>query len=145
MSAVMVAACARPSGESYATLSHQYAPIGVAVPARILLGVLGDVLGWILRVTDQDFLRREDDSVVCLKPSISKVPSLPRKVSRLIEARLQAELSRCMYSLHGFEPLMRPAFGAVCHLLAVASNCTPGSALSCRFGDLVKQVQGRCQ
>ena len=29
---------------------------------------------------------------------------------------------------HGFEALMRPDFGQVCHWLIVSSNCTPGSA-----------------
>src|SRR3954470_13151656 len=45
-------------------------------------------------------------------------------------ARLHAELSRCMYSEQGLEPLMRPVFGAVCHLLIVVSYCMPGSAHS---------------
>src|SRR5581483_3903931 len=47
---------------------------------------------------------------------------------RLNEARLQAESSTCMYSLHGFEALIRPEFGEVCHWLIVVSYCTPGSA-----------------
>src|SRR5687768_9659050 len=45
-------------------------------------------------------------------------------------ARLHAELSRCMYSLHGLEPLMRPVVAAVCQRLIVVSNCMPGSAHS---------------
>src|SRR5262245_33937496 len=45
-------------------------------------------------------------------------------------ARLQAELSRCMYSEHGFDALIRPVFGAVCQRLIVVSNCIPGSAHS---------------
>src|SRR3954447_9501174 len=69
-------------------------------------------------------------SVAAVKPDTSKVPSGSRNVSRLRLARLQAELSRCMYSLHGFEPLMRPVVCAVCHLLIVVSNCMPGSAHS---------------
>ncbi len=65
-----------------------------------------------------------------LKPSAlnSSLPS--RNVSRFSDARLQAELSRCMYSLHGFEPLMRSVFGAVCQRLIVVSYCMPGSAHS---------------
>ena len=47
---------------------------------------------------------------------------------RLIEARLHAELSTCMYSLHGLLALMRPELGDVCHWLIVVSYCTPGSA-----------------
>src|ERR1700723_2482395 len=46
---------------------------------------------------------------------------------RLKLARLQAELSRNMYSEQGFEALMRAVFLLVCHLLMVVSNCMPGS------------------
>ena len=46
----------------------------------------------------------------------------------LKEARLQAVLSRNMYSLHGLLALMRPALGQVCQALMVLSNWTPGSA-----------------
>src|SRR3954447_25657164 len=45
-------------------------------------------------------------------------------------ARLHAELSRCMYSLHGFDALMRPVFDAVCQRFTVVSYCMPGSAHS---------------
>ena len=37
-------------------------------------------------------------------------------------ARLQAVSSRNMYSEHGFEPLIRPPSGQVCHSLMVVSN-----------------------
>src|SRR5829696_6619801 len=47
---------------------------------------------------------------------------------RLSDARLQAELSTCMYSEHGFDALMRPDAGEVCQSLIVVSYCTPGSA-----------------
>src|ERR671930_2272751 len=47
---------------------------------------------------------------------------------RLIEARLNAESSTCMYSEHGFDALIRPEFGDVCHWLIVVSYWTPGSA-----------------
>src|SRR5262245_5841337 len=47
---------------------------------------------------------------------------------RLIDARLQLVSSRNMNSEHGFEALIRPEFGTVCHLLIVVSNCIPGSA-----------------
>src|SRR4029079_18769696 len=45
-------------------------------------------------------------------------------------ARLHAELSRCMYSLHGLLALMRPVLLAVCQRLIVVSYCMPGSAHS---------------
>src|SRR4051794_10339625 len=47
---------------------------------------------------------------------------------RFSDARLQAESSTCMYSLHGFEALIRPLSGHVCQRLIVVSYCTPGSA-----------------
>ncbi len=64
---------------------------------------------------------------------------------RFSDARLQAESSTCMYSLHGLDALMRPDTGQVCHWLIVVSYCTPGSAqrqaasaiscISCARGD----------
>ena len=47
---------------------------------------------------------------------------------RFSDARLQAESSTCMYSEHGFDALMRPEAGDVCHWLIVVSYWTPGSA-----------------
>ena len=47
---------------------------------------------------------------------------------RFSDARLQAESSTCMYSEHGFDALMRPDAGHVCHWLIVVSYWTPGSA-----------------
>src|SRR5579885_1423296 len=58
---------------------------------------------------------------------MSKVPAGVTNFSRLKLARLQAELSRNMYSEHGFDALMRAVFFDVCHLLIVVSNCRPGS------------------
>src|SRR6478609_1574394 len=55
------------------------------------------------------------------------MPSGRRNFIRLMLARLQAVLSRNMYSLHGLLALMRPLLGQVCHLLMVVSYCTPGS------------------
>src|SRR6187455_601300 len=62
-----------------------------------------------------------------LNRSTSNVPSGVRNFIRLMLARLQAVLSRNMYSLHGLLALMRPLLGQVCHLLIVVSYCTPGS------------------
>src|SRR5665213_3483613 len=69
-------------------------------------------------------------SMECLKASTSKLPSSWRYFIRLRLARLHAELSMCMYSEQGFEPLMRSVVGDVCHLLIVVSNWRPGSAHS---------------
>ena len=46
---------------------------------------------------------------------------------KLILARLQAVLSRNIYSLHGLLALIRPELGQVCQRLIVVSYCTPGS------------------
>src|SRR5688500_4686568 len=43
-------------------------------------------------------------------------------------ARLQAVLSRHMYSEHGLGALIRPDSAQVCHSLMVVSYCTPVSA-----------------
>src|SRR5438034_6560983 len=51
-------------------------------------------------------------------------------LSRLIDARLQALSSRCMYSEHGLEAVIGPVFGQVCQSLIVVSYCMPGSAHS---------------
>src|SRR3989344_3431086 len=64
---------------------------------------------------------------VWVNPSVSKPPSGFKYLKRFIEAKLQAELSTCMYSLHGFEALIRPEFGQVCQSFIVVSNCSPGS------------------
>src|SRR3954447_13497422 len=62
--------------------------------------------------------------------SVSNVSSSRRNFSRLSDARLQLELSRCMYSLHGLDAVMRPDSGQVCQSLMVPSYWMPGSAQS---------------
>src|SRR5690625_778393 len=59
---------------------------------------------------------------------MSKSPPSGRKVIRFSDARLQAVSSRNMYSEQGFDALIRPDAGQVCHSLMVVSYCTPGSA-----------------
>ncbi len=54
-------------------------------------------------------------------------PSVATNLRRFSEARLQAESSRYMYSLQGFEALMRPVPAEVCQALIVVSYCRPGS------------------
>src|SRR5512140_2732585 len=66
-------------------------------------------------------------STARLNDSVSKVPSGRAYLRRLSEARLQAELSRNMYSEHGFEALMRSVPEQVCQALTVVSYCRPGS------------------
>ncbi len=61
---------------------------------------------------------------------MSNRPSARRNASRFSEARLQAVSSRNMYSEHGFDALIRPLAGQVCHSLMVVSYCRPGSALA---------------
>src|SRR5215813_6500353 len=50
-----------------------------------------------------------------------------RNFIRLSDARLQAESSRNMYSLHGLLALMRLVFLLVCQRFTVVSYCMPGS------------------
>src|SRR5437763_2963392 len=58
----------------------------------------------------------------------SNVSSSLRNFIRLSDARLHDELSRCMYSLHGLEAVIRPVSGQVCQSLIVPSYWMPGSA-----------------
>src|SRR3954453_12308920 len=59
---------------------------------------------------------------------VSNVSSSRRNFIRLSEAKLQLELSRCMYSLQGLDAVMRPDSGQVCQSLMVSSYWMPGSA-----------------
>src|SRR3954463_16020866 len=65
--------------------------------------------------------------IACRYAGISNVPAGVTNLSRLKLARLQAELSRNMYSEHGLEALIRAVFLLVCQRLMVVSNCMPGS------------------
>src|ERR1700677_159677 len=58
--------------------------------------------------------------------STSKVP-LGANFSRFKLARLHAESSRNMYSLHGLLALIRAVFLEVCQRFTVVSYCIPGS------------------
>src|ERR687884_176615 len=69
-------------------------------------------------------------STALTKVSASKVPSGVRNLSRLSEARLHEELSRCMYSEQGLLAVIRPDSGVVCQSLMVSSYWMPGSAHS---------------
>src|SRR3954469_23055138 len=71
---------------------------------------------------------RNTMSTAWLKRSTSNDPSALRNFMRFSDARLHALSSTCMYSEHGFDALMRPEFGDVCHWLIVVSYWTPGSA-----------------
>ncbi len=64
-----------------------------------------------------------------LEASRGRTPVLEStKVIRLRVARLQAVLSRNMYSVQGLLALIRPDSGQVCHSLIVVSYWRPGSA-----------------
>src|SRR5918997_618588 len=64
------------------------------------------------------------------KRAPSNCPSSPRNFSRFSDARLQLELSRCRYSEHGLEAVIRPDSGQVCQSLMMPSYWMPGSAHS---------------
>src|SRR6478609_9515714 len=68
--------------------------------------------------------------VIFANRAASKVSSSRRNLSRLMLARLQLELSRWTYSLHGLLALIRPDSGQVCQSLMVPSYWMPGSAQS---------------
>src|SRR5213076_1918522 len=66
-------------------------------------------------------------STACRKAATTKTPAASMNCMRFRLARLQALSSRCMYSEHWFDALIRPLFGQVCQSLMVVSNCIPGS------------------
>src|SRR6476469_2181671 len=68
------------------------------------------------------------NSTARAKVGASNVPSSDRNLSRFSEARLHEELSRCMYSLHGLDAVIRPDSGEVCQWLMTSSYWMPGSA-----------------
>src|SRR5215813_2046904 len=67
-----------------------------------------------------------------------------RNFIRLMLARLQAVLSRNMYSLHGLLALMRPLLGQVCQRLIVVSYCTPGSP-HCQAHSAIRCITSRAR
>ena len=80
-------------------------------------------------MVDEDLLGDEHNPARRLETA-SDVERRRRAVRNLIKltlARLQAESSRNMYSLHGLDALIRPEAGQVCHVLIVESYCKPGS------------------
>src|SRR5450631_172366 len=60
----------------------------------------------------------------------SKLPSSRQNFIKLSEARLHAESSMNIYSLHGFEELIGAVLGQVCQRWIVSSYCMPGSPQS---------------
>src|SRR3954468_24667615 len=70
------------------------------------------------------------NSTALANSGASKLSSSLRNFIRLSDARLHDELSRCMYSLHGLDAVMRPVSGQVCQSLIVPSYWMPGSAHS---------------
>src|SRR3954454_1317330 len=69
-------------------------------------------------------------STALTKVETSNDPSSRRNFIRLRLAKLHDELSKCRYSLHGLDAVMRPVSGQVCQSLIVSSYCRPGSAHS---------------
>ncbi len=126
-------------------VAHQVgAEVGVA-EAELAEGarVGADLLGRVARGADDDLLGEQHDVDGVLEGPDVELPSERRNFIRLSEARLQAESSTCMYSLQGFEALMRPLAGQVCHVVDGRVVLDAGvSAAPCGLGDLVHQFAG---
>src|ERR1700746_124809 len=75
---------------------------------------------------------------------MSNWPPGVRNFIRLKLARLQAESSRNMYSLHGFDALMRAVFLLVCQRLIVESYCMPGSP-HCHVASAILCIRSRAR
>src|SRR5712692_9217915 len=83
-------------------------------------------------------------STACLNASTSNWPLDARYFIKLREARLHAVSSRNMYSLQGFEALMRAVFLHVCQRLTVVSNCIPGSP-QCQVESAIYIIKSRAR
>src|SRR5450755_1806486 len=70
------------------------------------------------------------NSTTLANVTASKLSSSFKNFIRFNDARLHDELSRCMYSEHGLDAVMRPVSGVVCQSLMVSSYWMPGSAHS---------------
>src|SRR3972149_5862451 len=93
------------------------------------------MISWAQIMVATAWRKPSTSKYACPEPAGGACPepvegSSSRKRSTLIDARLQAESSTCMYSEQGFDELMRPDCGQVCQLLIVVSNCMPGSPQS---------------
>src|ERR1700712_10047 len=75
---------------------------------------------------------------------MSKVPGGVTNFIRLKLARLQAELSRNMYSEQGLEALIRAVFLEVCQRLMVVSYCMPGSP-HCQVASAILCMRSRAR
>jgi hypothetical protein len=107
---------------------EQRAEVGVAEAERaVVVRVLGDHLGGVAGVVDDDLHRGGDDGDGVAIGGDVELAAGVRNFSRLKLARLQAESSRNMYSEQGLEALMRAVFLLVCQRLMVVSYCMPGS------------------
>ena len=70
------------------------------------------------------------NSTTLAKVTASKLSSSFKNFIKFNDARLHEPLSRCMYSEHGLDAVMRPVSGVVCQSLMVSSYWMPGSAHS---------------
>src|ERR1017187_2731622 len=75
---------------------------------------------------------------------MSNCPPGVRNFSKLKLAKLQAESSRNMYSLQGFDALMRAVFLLVCQRLIVVSYCMPGSP-HCQVASAILCIRSRAR
>src|SRR5215468_5763761 len=133
MSDVIDAARLRPPSESYGRpLAISSAPrFAYPMPSCLYARVVAPILsvGKSAKQIEMS-IAVMTNSTDLTNSSESNEPSLRRNFSRFIDARLHDELSRCRYSLHGLDAVMRPLSGQVCQWLIVSSYCRPGSAHS---------------
>src|SRR6201996_7504230 len=83
-------------------------------------------------------------STACLNAVVSNLPVESTYFIKFSEARLQAVSSRNMYSLHGFDALMRAVFFEVCQRLIVVSYCMPGSP-HCHVASAILCIKSRAR
>src|ERR1700736_2175386 len=83
-------------------------------------------------------------STACLKADTSNWPPELTNFMRLSDARLQAVSSKNIYSLQGFDALIRAVFLEVCQRFTVVSYCIPGSP-QCHVESEIFSIKSRAR
>ena len=114
----------------HAAAHEQRAEVGVAQAERAVVRSCARAIsrdGNCAMSTEISSTSVQSRDGVAVRLDVERRPAVSNR-SRFSDARLQAVSSRNMYSEHGFEALISPSAGQVCHSLVVSWNCTPGSA-----------------
>ena len=122
---------------------QQRAEVGVAEAERaVVVRVVGDLLGRIAGVVDEDLLRGDHDVDGVAKAATSNWPSGATNFIRLKRPGCRRSRRGTCTREQGFEALMRAVFLQVCQRLMVVSYCMPGSP-HCQVASAILRIRSR--